>query len=60
MAQGERRREIIMNSVILYSPMLSELVVGGMSWATASIFAKFIKNLIMLAAKLVILIHPFV
>lgn len=31
-----------------------------MSWATASIFAKFIKDLIMLVAKLVILIHPFV
>lgn len=50
----------MMNSVILYSPMLGKLVVGSMSWATASIFAKFIKDLIVLAAKLVILIHPFV
>lgn len=31
-----------------------------MSWATASIFAKFIEDLIVLVAKFVIFIHPFV
>ena len=39
---------------------LGKLIVSSMSWATASIFAKFIEDLIVLVAKFVIFIHPFV
>ena len=40
--------------------MLGKLIVGCMRWAAPSIFAKLNKNLIMLIAKLIVFVNPFV